>query len=144
MKIFGKEIDTATAILDGFVVVMLILAYSFVAFVLWIAPVSVGEKIGIIFLIASLIIFLRFAERDFVAALGVVLTIASAALYIAVEVTDTSWRNATVHVVAKHNKIGAPRTPVTVEEMTPEKLWQLTDPCTIWDWRERGRVCDRR
>lgn len=75
---------------------------------------------------------------------GMILALVGVALYRERGILDAEWRNATVHIVAEHNKkAGAPRTPVTVEEMTPQKLKQLTDPCTIWDWRERGKVCKR-
>lgn len=62
---------------------------------------------------------------------------------ISVGVVNFQWQKATVHVVAQHNKVGSPRSPVSIEEMTPEKLKKLTDPCTIWDWRERGKVCKK-
>ncbi|TSC64900.1 MAG: hypothetical protein G01um101491_109 [Parcubacteria group bacterium Gr01-1014_91] len=75
--------------------------------------------------------------------LGYFLILTNTVLIMEVKKINIEWQKATVHVVAEHNKVGAPRNPVKIEEMTPEMLKKLTDPCTIWDWRERGKVCKR-
>ena len=59
------------------------------------------------------------------------------------EVDNEEWRSATRYVVEQHNQKGYFR-KLSVEEMTPRKLAQITNPCVIWDWRERGKVCDKK
>jgi hypothetical protein len=54
------------------------------------------------------------------------------------QIDTQAWKASTSIAVKLHNG-KHPLHKQKVEEMTSEKLKSITDPCTIWDWRERSK-----
>jgi hypothetical protein len=52
--------------------------------------------------------------------------------------TDAGWRNATTELVKEHNRTHVLH-KVELKDMNPGLLREITDRCTVWDWRERDK-----